>query len=221
MKKEEQVKKYIDELISGGAEEIKITWEGGNDEGSFYLYVDDEEVEIDWNKKDGAYNLIDYIADKIDYGSFAGDFSTYGEITYDAESNQFIGCDQYEEIQDYTYKLKNPLVLTIPKDLWFDTVDVDASGYSDDLDVSVRLSVTNGPVIQDHVDFESKSVKDIIKVLNTILDTIDDVRDIWYNGNIVTRENLGLDENGNYKVVLTEFMYNKYETMDKEVTIQL
>jgi uncharacterized protein involved in tellurium resistance len=86
MTTKQKAKKHLTKLLSEGAKEIRVTWEGGNDEGSFSLYVDDKDIDIDWNKKDGSYDLIDYIGDEIGYGSFAGDFNTNGEVVYDVEN---------------------------------------------------------------------------------------------------------------------------------------
>jgi hypothetical protein len=221
MTNKQKAKKYLTKIVSEGAKEIKITWDGGNDEGSFYLYVDGEDINIDWDKKDGTYDLVDYIGDEIGYGSFAGDFYTNGEIIYDHDKKAFLGYDSCEESNDHTYKFRKPLKLTIPKDLWFDTVEIDASGYSDEMDINVKLSVTNGPVIQDHIDFESNSTKAIEKVCNQLFDDIDEVRDVWHNSSIINREELEVDEEGNPHITLTSFMYSKYETFDKEIQIQL
>jgi hypothetical protein len=221
MKTKKKAKKYLEELISEGAKEIKITWEGGNDEGSFYLYVDGKDVDIDWNKKDGPYDLIEYIGDEIGYGSFAGDFNTNGEVVYDVEKKEFIGYDSYEVQQEYSYKLRKPLVLTIPKDLWFDTVEANMSGYDDDIDASVRLSITNGPVVQEHIDFESKSVKALEQIANQLFDDIDDVRDMWISEAPVKREDLSVDKDGNPYHVVTNIIYSKYVENDKQISIQL
>jgi hypothetical protein len=221
MNNQQQAKEYVAKLVSEGAEEIKVTWEGGNDEGSFYLYVDDEEVDVDWTKKDGAYNLVDYIGDEIGYGSFAGDYNTNGEVIYDVEKSAFYGYDCYEQTEEFTYKFRNPLVLTIPKDLWFDTLEVDVSGYSEDMDITVRLSITNGPIIQDHIDFESNAVKAIEAITEELFDDIDEVRDVWFGKEPLSRDQLGLDQEGNSYLTLTEITYSTYVEEDKEIVIQL
>jgi hypothetical protein len=221
MTNKQKAKKYLEELISKGVKEIKITWEGGNDDGSFYLYVDGEEISIDWNKKDGAYYLVDYIGDVIGYGSFAGDYNTNGEVVYDHEKKAFIGYDSCEESHNHSYQLRKPLILTIPKDLWFDTIEIDVSGYSDDMDINVRLSVTNGPVVQEHIDFESNSKKAIDKAVDYLFNNIDDVRDVWYNSYTNNRELLEVDKEGNPFTTIKSIMYSKYVEEEKEVLIQL
>lgn len=221
MTNKQKAKKYLTKLLSEGVKEVKITWEGGNDEGSFYLDVDGKDIDIDWNHKEGAYDLVDYIAEEIGYGSFAGDYNTDGEVVYDVEKGAFVGYDSYEEVQEFTYKFRKPLILTIPKDLWFDTIEVDMSGYDDDIDATVRLSITNGPVVQEHIDFESKSVKAIKKVANQLFDDVDEVRDIWLNDGPIGRDVLSVDKDGNPYHALTEIIYSKYVESDKEIKIQL
>jgi hypothetical protein len=221
MTNKQKAKKYLTKLLSEGAKEIRVTWEGGNDEGSFSLYVDDKDTDIDWNKKDGTYDLVDYIGDEIGYGSFAGDFNTNGEVVYDVEKKAFIGNDSYEEQQEFTYKFRKPLILTIPKDLWFDTIEVDMSGYDDDIDASVRLSITNGPVVQEHIDFESKSAKALREIANQLFDDLDEVRDLWMGEAPVKREDLSVDKDGNPYHAVTSLIYSKYVEDDKEINIQL
>ena len=221
MTNKQKAKKYLTKLLSEGAKEIRVVWEGGNDEGSFYLYVDEKEVDVDYTKNNGTYDLIDYIAGEIGYGSFAGDFSTNGEVIYDIEKSAFIGDDSYEEQQEFTYKLRKPLVLTIPKDLWFDTVEIDMSGYDDDIDVTVRLSVTNGPVVQEHLEFESNSVTALKEIASQLFDDVDEVRDLWTNEVPVKREDLSVDKDGNPYHAVTNIIYSKYVGEDKEIVIQL
>jgi hypothetical protein len=221
MTQKQKAKKYLNKLLSEGGKEVKITWEGGNDEGSFSLYVDEKEVSVDWNKRDGSYDLIDYVAEEIGYGSFAGDFSSNGEVIYDIEKGAFIGNDYYEEQQEFTYKFRKPLIFTIPKDLWFDTIEVDMSGYDDDIDASVRLSITNGPVVQEHIDFESKSVKALREIPKQLFEDVDEVRDLWISESPVKREDLSVDEDGNSYHAITELIYSKYVEDDKEINIQL
>ena len=221
MSTKEKAKKYLDLLLSVGAKEIKVTWEGGNDEGSFYLHIDGKDTDIDYTRKDGTYELIDYIADEIGYGSFAGDYNANGEVIYDVEMGAFVGYDDCEMLQDYTYKFKKPLVFSILKELWFDSVLVDISGYSEDMDISVRLSISNGPVFQEHMDFESNAVKIIEKeVDHQIFNDIDEVRDVWFSQEY-GRDNLSVDIDGNFLLALTEVSYNKYVGEVKDIIIQL
>ena len=95
------------------------------------------------------------------------------------------------------------------------------SGYDGDVDVTVRLSVTNGPVVQEHLEFESNSVTALREIANQLFDDVDEVRDLWVNGALVKREDLSVDVDGNPYHVVTELIYSKYETEDKEIFIQL
>lgn len=220
MNAQEKAKKYLDLLLSVGAKEIKVTWDGGNDEGTYSLFVDEKEVDIDWSKKDGTYDLVDLIADEIGYGSFAGDFHAIGEVIYDVEQGAFVGTDDCEMLEDYNYAFKEPLVFPILKELWFDSVSVEISGYSDDMDISVRLSISNGPVFQEHMDFESNTVKTLEKEVDIVFCEIDEVRDVWYSQEF-GRDNLGVDKDGNFLLAITGVTYNKYVGEVKDIVIQL
>lgn len=220
MTQKQKAKKYLTKLLSEGAKEIRVTWEGGNDEGSFSLFVDEKEVEVSWHKKDDSYDLVDYIAEEIGYGSFAGDYNANGEVIYDVEQGAFVGEDDCEMLDDFEYKFGKPLVFPILKDLWFDNVLVDISGYDEDMDISVRLSISNGPVFQEHMDFESNAVKVLEKEIGRLFHTIDEVRDVWHNEEF-SRDNLGVDKDGNFLLAITGVTYNKYVGEVKDIVIQL
>jgi hypothetical protein len=75
--------------------------------------------------------------------------------------------------------------------------------------------------VQEHIDFESKSVEDLHKVAKQLFDDVDEVRDLWISEAPVKREDLSIDKDGNPYHVLTELIYSKYEGNDKEINIQL
>jgi hypothetical protein len=223
MNNKQRGKEYLDKLLSEGVKEIRITWDGGNDEGTYNLYVDKKDVYLDWNLRDGAYALVGYIEDEIGYDSFAGDFHANGEVIYDVEEGAFMGQDDCEMLEDFIYEFDKPLVFTILKDLWFDNVEVDLSGYEGDYDISVRLSIANGPVFQEHLDFESNAVEVITKAISEgLYDNIDIdlVSDFWFSKEF-SRESLGVNSDGNFLLTLTEIHYNKYVGDIKDVFIQL
>ena len=220
MNAQEKAKKYLDLLLSVGAKEIRVTWEGGNDEGSFSLFVDEKEVDINYTKKDGSYDLVDFIADEIGYGSFAGDYNANGEVIYDVEQGAFVGTDDCEMLDEFVYKFDKPLVFPILKELWFDNVVVEISGYSEDMDISVRLSISNGPVFEEHMDFESNAVKVLEKKIYKLFDTIDEVRDVWFSQEF-SRDSLGVDKDGNFLLSIPSVSYNKYVGEVKDIVIQL
>jgi hypothetical protein len=219
----QKAKDYLDKLLSEGAKEIRITWDGGNDEGIYNLYVDDKEIYLNWEIRNGAYDLVEYIGDEIGYGSFAGDYHANGEVIYNVEEGAFMGQDDCEALEDFIYEFDKPLVFTILKDLWFDNVVVDLSGYQDDFDLSVRLSIANGPVFQEHLDFESNAVEVITKAIEKhLFDNVDldNVSDFWFSQEF-SRDSLGVDSDGNFLLAITEIEFNKYVGDVKDVFIQL
>ena len=46
MEEKQTLKQWLDDLESKG-HEVKVTWEGGNDDGSFYAYVYEKEIDTD------------------------------------------------------------------------------------------------------------------------------------------------------------------------------
>lgn len=132
---------------------ITFKWDGGNDSGSYYLYIGDEQV--DW-EDDLLIEVADLMDGALGYGSFAGDFYCEGELTYDPEEGAFIGQGK-DHNDDYgSVRLDDPIEIKIPEDLWFDSISIDASGdFNDDFGVNVRMVVNNGPVVEEHSDVES------------------------------------------------------------------
>ncbi len=218
--KKTKSKAYINKLLSQGAKEIKVKWEGGNDEGSFYMYVDDKPVDIGWDKKDEAYHLTGLIGDEIGYGSFAGDFYSNGEVIYYKEEEAFIGNDDYEELTDFTYHFRDPLVLSIHKDLWFDSIDLSISGYSGEIDAEAKLLISNGPVIEDHIKFEESTAERLKLKAEELFTEMDYINSVWYNEES-TREELSVDKDGNYILIVDKVSYSSYQGEDKEIRIQL
>lgn len=95
-------------LAARGATKAVLTYNGGNDEGgvdSITLHVptaDGEAVEVDlpcqWNATGDDKELARLLEDPVDakYGSWAGDFSAYGTLTWDRISGTVV-MDDYEQ----------------------------------------------------------------------------------------------------------------------------
>jgi len=181
MEEKQTLKQWLDALEAQG-HEVKVTWEGGNDNGVFYVYVDDEEIDIGDDSMGGL--LIDIVADYIGYGSFAGDYSTNGELFY--EDGHLSGTDFYSQSEGDTLELEegNFIEIVIPDYLWFDTLNVNTEGYAEDgLNVSVNFNITNGPVVDEHGDVEnelSESLETmILKHLNKVQKQVNYAYNEW------------------------------------------
>jgi hypothetical protein len=79
-----------DELTKDG-KDLLIKWNGGNDDGYFEILLDGNQLddEIDFE------SIENYVSNSLGYGSFAGDFSTNGELIYHRETKSFDGVDNY------------------------------------------------------------------------------------------------------------------------------
>lgn len=130
-----------------GVQEVTITWDGGNDSGCFYLQFDGHDVDYDEYPILSA--CVDTVADELGYGSFAGEYNTSGTLTYDPSLSCFSG-EKFESFDKYE-DVKVEIKLEIPDHIWFDSLGVE---IEDDMRVSVRVEVKNGPVLDEHVDLE-------------------------------------------------------------------
>lgn len=148
--KYKNLKQQLDSLAAEG-KEIKVTWDGGNDSGSFNVFINDKE--LSWTDE-LSKAIIDAIESEIDYGSWAGDFYADGEVYYSATEGAFVGegkevTTEYDTA-DITFEIR------IPKALNFDRITIDTEGGSeyDELRCQFRLIVNNGPVFEEHVNLE-------------------------------------------------------------------
>ena len=145
MEEKQTLKQWLDTLEAEG-KEVKITWEGGNDDGCYYVSIDDKHINDNYTDK-----LIDIIADEISYGSFAGDFYTSGELIY--EDGHFTGTDNYSTTESDSIILGKDkhIKIEIPEYLWFDTISINTEGnVDDDFSVLVNFNISNGPVVDEH-----------------------------------------------------------------------
>jgi hypothetical protein len=166
--KELTLQQRLDAIAAEG-KEIKVTWEGGNDSGGYNLFVDEVEV----NYKDAFFDeVVDFISDTIDYGSWAGDYSADGSVCYNADQGAFIG-----EGKDTTSESACldgiSIEIRVPKYLNFDSVDMETEGTFcwDDIVCSFRFGINNGPVFEEHSDIEKSMESYLLESVTHILQT--------------------------------------------------
>ena len=219
MEEKQTLKQWLDDLESKG-HEVKVTWEGGNDDGSFYAYVDGEEIDTD-GKTYGTI-LIDIVADAIAYGSFAGDYSTNGELFY--SKGELSGTDNYSCSESACLELeqKDHIKISIPEYLWFDTINISTEGYHEDdgISVSVEFNITNGPVVDEHNSLEEELSE---KLRNTISKRLENVKE---RVNYVSCDwNFKFDDakviNGKRVFFIEEIDYNYECGEDKDICIEI
>ncbi len=192
---------WCDKMTEEGKRPI-LKWEGGGDSG--WCYMEDEDGErLDSHPE--AQQLTDYMYDNLDYGSWAGEFTTNGEAPYNEKTKSFEGTDYYSETEGSSCDAN--IKIRIPREIMFDTFEIETSGYHEEhLTVECDISLRNG-FLHPH----TKEVMDSIKqqLSTEIQDTIDKYQEEtdvhienYYNNYRINRSD--------FKVV-NDYLGNYYE----------
>lgn len=195
---------YLDALVAEG-KEIKMCWEGGCDEGSVFFEIDEQRVTyFDYNLQNdptGYFKkLVDKMYDELDYGSWAGDFSADGEAIYNSEQKAFVGMDYYSE-NDETVNYDCALTISIPKDLWFDRMEIMIE--NEEADVNSAFHVRNGFLTEKHEvfieQFNAEFHKQVWAVIQKFMNDQkqNEYRSIWENYDLNRSEFI---EEGDYMI---------------------
>ena len=121
-----------------------------------HLEVDGEDVENEY-----SHALVNMMYERLNYGSWAGEFEANGEAIYDPKTNSFEGTDYYGE--DGNTALSTDFRIEIPKKLWFETLHIEVeANYDDTPSVSVRFIIKNGFLTDEHTDF-CRNLEDILE----------------------------------------------------------
>lgn len=222
--KKDSLKEVMDLMIEKYGTDITITWEGGNDEGSYELLAKDDRIAVRWHDRDTIeYRLIDMLGDIIGYQSFAGEFNCNGSATYDPDENAFIGNDYYEESDSFKYKIPTgPIKIAVPKELWFDRVYVEIGGWGDEVNCTFRLEISNGPVVGEHMSLEEQAT---MLIERTLEDTL--LKEEWGDINSISFEEsfeinaLPTDKDGNKIITIDSIDYSKYVGKHIDIHIEI
>lgn len=153
--------------------DLTMNWDGGNDSGWVTFEVD----KADLTEEDN--NMIAYLEnkcyDELDYGSWAGEFSANGQATFDAEQNAFVGTDYYSEDDSITKDCE--LRIAIPKDVWFDSVEI--AIHDEEIEVSVDIKVRNGFKTEAHTKAEQALETAIQDQVCDLVADVNNYRSVW------------------------------------------
>jgi hypothetical protein len=217
MEEKQTLRQWLDDLEAQG-KEVKLTWEGGNDDGSFNVYINDEVINIDGDSMGGR--LVDIVADQIDYGSFAGDFSTSGELLY--EDGHMTGNDFYSVSESDTFDIEDkPILIEIPEYLWFDSISITTEGFlSESVSVSVNFNISNGPVVDDHGKLEDELSEMLDHLISSHLDEVKkEVTYVYNEWNFIFDE--GEVKDGKRIFIIDSIVYSYENGEDKAIAIEI
>jgi hypothetical protein len=208
--------------MAAEGKEIKVTWEGGNDSGGYNLFVDEVEV----NYGDAFYDeVIDFVSDTIDYGSWAGDYSADGVVYYNADEGAFIGEGKETESDSATLEGIS-IEIRIPKALNFDAFEIITEGThcSEELSIDCKFIISNGPVFPEHGEVEDNMNYYVMESVTHILETDGACKDeeIGWVGNdwYISREEF--KEDGDELVYVIDnihFNYNNTKYQSHHISI--
>lgn len=110
---------WFDEQAKEG-KEVAICWDGGGDSGWVYFEVSGSNVENEHTEL-----VVDLMYEKLDYGSWAGEFYASGRAIYNADSKSFEGVDSCSVDEGASLEITdNPIVFEIPKHFAFDLLAI-------------------------------------------------------------------------------------------------
>jgi hypothetical protein len=203
-----------DELTKDGKELI-ITWDGGNDSGSFYTQLDGT---VFISEKYDLDPIEEYVCNHLGYGSFAGDFNTNGELKYNRETKCFEGTDNYStsETEDYMCRLK----VSVPTDIWFDQLHINIEMEKEDKpEVVSTFIIANGPRTDRHTKFEKRIETHVKRQVTRMSNKMHDFISLFEDFRISKRE---FHERENKLVfVIKKLTYSYDFTKDNDIQIYL
>jgi len=184
-----KLKDYLKQLSDEG-KDIRITWDGGNDSGSYYAYIGGKELSYGTHLEEILTRIAD---DHLDYGSWAGDFYASGEVCYNPRSGEFEGDSRTSVSESAT--TVSDIEIVVPEAINFDSISIDLEGNSEDgVSCSFKLNVMNGPVFEEHRDIEREVEDQVKERVCTILDKVcfDKERYSVYDSDSISRDEMEL-----------------------------
>jgi hypothetical protein len=217
---QQTLRQTLDAIESQG-KEIKFTWEGGNDDGSFSMHIDNKQIN-DYEEYPWVEKLMDRIGDALGYGSFAGDYNTNGDLIY--SDGEFTGIDYISTTEGSLLELleHEQIRVEVPDYLWFDTLDINTDGYlGEDLNVTVDFRITNGPVVDHHIEKEDDIREFLTKKIFNLLNKVEglDISYVYNDWTFDFSEGVVEDDKRVFYIDEIQYSHELEETKDIDVEI--
>ncbi|WP_343566251.1 hypothetical protein [Sphingobacterium sp.] len=164
------------DLLTQDGKELSVAWDGGNDSGCSTLMLDNVEIASPGPLEE---DISLYILSSLGYGSFAGDFSTEGTLTYDRSAQCFAGEDYYSRTDDDI--LECSIEIEIPEGIWFDELIIHTESYNncDSLETQIRLRILNGPYPKYFDQIKTGIERQINEKMEQALEHLENLAGIW------------------------------------------
>ena len=194
---------------------LEIKWEGGGDSGWVHFEIDGEDTtELE------ADALVDMMYSQLDYGSWAGEFSTTGYAMYDPVTKSFQGEDSYCEEEGKTFDCH--ITVKIPKHIPFDRVLIEADESNGS---NVNLIIANGFHHPERVAVQKILEEQLTEEFEAVSEQVEGSTDeeIVSSYQSVTFERENLIEEGEYLVgVIEEYYYtvNFYDPRSVDICLE-
>lgn len=194
---------------------LEIKWEGGGDSGWVHF-----EIDCEYTTEPEADALVDMMYSQLDYGSWAGEFSTSGTAVYDPITKSFQGEDEYSQEEGKTFDCY--VRFKIPKHIPFDKVLIEAHESNRP---NVNLTIANGFDHPERVAVQKILEEQLAKEFEAVLEQVEGSTDeeIVSSYQWVTFEREDLIEEGEYLVgVIEEYCYsvNYYDPRGVDICLE-
>jgi len=209
---------------------IQLEWNGGGDSGEVWININEKRIDIPWDSSKQNFqekihhHVIDSMYDHLDYGSWAGEFSSCGtaDFVHDDDFIGFRGTDYYSEEEGHTGVIN--LGIRIPA-AWLteemETVWVDISDGYDGSPPMVSLYATR-KAYGGHVEFPEEFKKDVEALENTISESVNNEMSVWNASNVYENEGITIKDHTEDVVIMLETInYYTMEDTEKYVEIDL
>lgn len=215
--KEITIKEILDWCLKKTEEgsTVVLMWDGGGDSGWVHLEVDGED-----SSDAEAEALVDMMYDKLDYGSWAGEFSASGEAPFDPDTKMFQGTDYYTETDSTNASCK--IEIRIPKHIHFD--DLEIYTQDEECNVNVNFGLRNG---FDHPDTKALAEKleeelssQILEAAKADVEDEDDIDGFWETYSLF-RESDFTEDGDDLVHTMDHITYSKRHTSENYVEINL
>jgi hypothetical protein len=215
--KEITIKEILDWCLKKTEEgsTVVLMWDGGGDSGWVHLEVDGEDsTDVE------AEALVDMMYDKLDYGSWAGEFSASGEAPFDPDTKMFQGTDYYTETDSTNAECK--IEIRIPKYIHFDDLEIHTE--DENCSISVNFGIRNGFEHPEAAALEAKLADELrdqfIKAAEDDVEDTDEIDGFWETYSLF-RESDFTEDGDDLVHTMDHITYSKRYTTENYVEINL